>query len=170
MQHRRLMLALVFLAILPILEIAYYLPRLPDPMAYHFGLYGQPNGWASRSSYMFFECGLSVFMAMLFLGIYYLVSRVPHSTVNMPNKEYWLAPERCERTWDLIRRQLLKYGVATLVFLAYINHQTLRLNLGRSGRLEYFWPGLIVFLAFVVVWTVRFFRCFPRPPSQPSAQ
>ena len=91
-----------------VLDVAHYLPLVPDPMASHFGLSGRPNGWSSHFRMI---AGLTV-LVLVFAAIFavtFFFSRVPDRLISLPNKTYWLAPERREAT------PLVRVGLAALV-------------------------------------------------------
>ena len=80
---------------------------LPERVATHFGFNGQAaDGWMSRRAYLAFECGFPALIAALFTGVTALVRWLPTSFVNIPRKDYWLAPERRALTGRFLRDRL----------------------------------------------------------------
>jgi uncharacterized membrane protein len=74
--------------------VAVTLPSLPARMATHFGPSGRADAWSSRGTYLVF---LAVVGLLLPLAIGALTARLGASRpqlLNVPGKEYWLAPER----------------------------------------------------------------------------
>jgi len=71
----------------------------PPTMAVHFNGAGDPDGWMDRVKFIIIGSSLS-FMAPTFavacLGV--LPRVLPISLVSVPNRAYWLAPERREGT------------------------------------------------------------------------
>ena len=41
--------------------------------------------------------------------------RNPNAVINLPHRDYWLAPERRPATFEFIRRQMMRFGTAMLV-------------------------------------------------------
>lgn len=76
--------------------------RLPERVASHFGPMGHADGWMSRTAYLGtfvgFVCGLSIFLPTVF----YCVRFLPASGINLPNRDYWLAPERRAETYRIL--------------------------------------------------------------------
>jgi serine/threonine-protein kinase len=66
----------------------------PEQMAAHFNVEGNPDRFVPKAQFFWFQVqtlliviGLSIPLQLLFLFI-------PVNLINMPNREYWLAPER----------------------------------------------------------------------------
>ena len=101
-------------------QTIYYYPRLPAVVAQHFGAQGNPNGWAPRE----FFFGLSWFILLLLSGLLMftprLLSRMPVSMINLPNKDYWLAPERKAESLRFMERQMEWMAVITVAFLVLV--------------------------------------------------
>ena len=74
-------------------------PLLPDRLASHFGASGMPNGWMIKTQ--FFITYALVLLPALFIEfwLHRKVSKTPEAKFNLPNKEYWLAPERRTETF-----------------------------------------------------------------------
>ena len=72
---------------------------LPERLATHFGAGGQPNGWMSRSGYTTFISLFGVALPLFVIVICFLCRFLPAWTVNIPNREYWLSPERHSQTY-----------------------------------------------------------------------
>jgi serine/threonine-protein kinase len=132
------------------------------PMATHFGMNGQPNGWMSRSVATLFQCVLQAVMPFVFIGIAWTLPRFPNSMINLPNKEYWLAPERRAATLGHMTNMLMGISLAVSIFIAVIAHLVFDAN-RRNEPLPTtpFVVLLILFLATVFsitgysIWTLR---------------
>ena len=167
-KSKHLFLCLICLVILALAETVYYTPRLPETVASHFGGDGRPDGWSSKAGFLWAFWIMFGSMSAMFGAIWFFVPRVPDSLVNLPDKEYWLAPERRARTHEHIRSLILELGVATLIFMAFCQHQVLRFNLGQSERIEYFWPAMILLLLWVIVRSIVNVRYFYKKPASES--
>jgi serine/threonine-protein kinase len=92
-------------AVLSILVAATY-SMLPERVATHFSARGEPDGWMSRPAYIAFVLGGAVLTASSCAGPIYLIRFLDASAINIPNREYWLAPEhRAEAD-----RRILAFG------------------------------------------------------------
>ena len=83
---------------------------------------------------------------------YPLSNKLPVSLINLPNKEYWFAPERRAATTLSFNRLLLWFGVATLLLMLIVSRYAFLENLVPSGRFSFrhIGPILLLYLVFVV--------------------
>ena len=139
-------------ALLCALQAFHYAPLLPETIASHFGPGGTPNGWMSSS--FFIKINLGVIVLVVF-SLYAASSRmrsVDPATLKLPNKDYWLAPERRGETVEFLSGYFLWFGAATLVLLLDIFHQVFRYNLFLSRELDHPRASLGVYVSFAVLW------------------
>ncbi|GDY19923.1 hypothetical protein LBMAG56_12680 [Verrucomicrobiota bacterium] len=147
------------------LQVASYAPRLPEKLATHFDAAGRANGWMSKEGFFVFHVALLGLFGAVFGLLPRWLGRIPNSLINLPHKNYWLAPERRAASLADVADAMAFLGALTLVFLAIIGELTLRANLLPEPRLggEIWWllGGYGVVL---VLWIIRLLRRFPRPP------
>ncbi len=161
---RRLLLWGAALAM--VVQSAYYSRRLPDRVASHFGADGAVDGWSSRHELVGIMLSVTALMLLLFEGLAWLVPRLPAEWINLPNREYWLAPGRRDATLARIRADLLEIGALTLLWLVVLNELVLRTNLGPEPRLGApFWISFGAYLGAVGWWAVRSYRRYSRIPT-----
>ena len=145
--------------------------RLPDPVASHFGGGGVPDGWMGRSSYLTFTVGLAVFLPGLVIALCYALRYMPDSTINVPNREYWLAPERRAQTNAHFFRQSLWFACLAIAFVIGIHFTVVEANTQLPPRLSM--PLLLVtaggFLIGMVLWILKLLWPFLKVPPQTSA-
>lgn len=150
---------------LAIAHALYYHGQLPDTVASHFGANGEADGWSSKTTFTALYIVTVVAMALCFVGPIWLIPRIPDSMINMPRKDYWLAPERRQATFEVINECLLWFASATMLFLLDMFHQTIQANLGGTSTLSHVWWSLGIFLVFTTAWCVLFYRHFLRVPK-----
>jgi uncharacterized membrane protein len=147
-----------------LVQVGYFYLNLPGVVASHFDGTGNPNGWMSKGAFVIFEIFLLIFVVGQFMLIPRMIEKMPDSLINLPNKGYWLAPERRPATigiigiyfeWFAIALLLVFIAVNQLVFHANMSHENLS---DKQARLV---VGL--FLAFVVVWLIKLIRYFYKP-------
>jgi uncharacterized membrane protein len=150
-----------------VLQMAHYYPLMPETMASHFDGAGRPNGFQSRGAFFALTGVMLLVVVGVFAGLASLLRRLPASWVNLPHREFWLAPERRESTVDFIGQQMEWYGVATLLLLLLVVQAAIEANLTPEPRLDSgsMWVLLGLYFLYVAVWLVRFLRHFrvPRP-------
>jgi hypothetical protein len=144
----------------------FYATKLPAFVATHFAAGGRPNGWQTHAAFYYtelFAVGLATFLGF---GVPALIGVLPVSLVNVPNKEYWFAPERRENTLAYFRMSFAWFGCALLAFLIFVNELVFRANLTTPRQLNTpaFVSALFVFLAFTGAWTIGLIRRFARSP------
>jgi uncharacterized membrane protein len=157
--------AWIAIVLLHAAQTIYYYPRLPAVVAQHFDAAGRPNGWASRDGFFVFSWMILLGISAIFMLTPRMLRRVPASLINLPNKDYWLAPERKEESLRSLGKELEWMGVLTIGFIALVMHLAIRANLLPGSRLEN-GPFLIVLVAFPIAtagWLARLYRRFRNP-------
>jgi len=66
---------------------------LPERLAVHFDISGNPNGFQSKSIFITTFLCFIFFINGLFLGLFFLIDRFPSQLINIPWKNYWFATE-----------------------------------------------------------------------------
>lgn len=134
----------------------------PETVAMHFNFAGQADSFTSRSSNLILWVVLFIFLNALWLMIPFLVKIVPASMVNIPNREYWLAPERRDATIGKITRFMGGFGILTNIYLCIINVVIFSVIASGDTQLNRpaFITALAAFLIAVIVWIVFFVRSF----------
>lgn len=144
-----------------------YAAALPARVASHFGPDGVPNAWMSRDRLVALDLCVVGLLTIVFLGIALLFRSVGTASINLPNRDYWLAPERRAETVDSLSRSCLWFGAGTLLLMLDVFRQVFRFNLSASGALEHPRASLAAYLAFAAAWIAAFFRRFARTPPAP---
>jgi len=141
----------------------FYYPILPSIMASHFGFDGIADGFASKQAFFVFEIVLFVLIFVEVALLPYLLEKMPDSLINLPNKLYWLVPERRSYSFDRIKVYLQWFGVGLLGFSLGVAQLVYTANLTREPLSEWFWGVLAVFVLFVIIWIYKFVRDFRIP-------
>lgn len=151
---------LSFLFSLFLCQIVYYYPNLPEKVAVHFNAFGEPDNWASKRSYLIFQVILLVFTAVITFGLPVLIKKLPDSAINIPHKDYWLAPERRNQTFSILQKRFEWFGVGLCALMISINQLAIRANLLDQNLSSASWYILVAFLLFVIVWSVKLCKDF----------
>jgi uncharacterized membrane protein len=161
-------LLILLLIALAFLQVNHYAPLLPERVASHFDAAGRADGWSAKGDFLAMNLIFVVGMALLFLGVTVLINRVPNDWINLPNKDYWLAPERRALTLNAISGQMEWLAAATVALLIGLTQLTIEANLASAAALPgyAFWLFFGGYMAFMVVWLVRLLRkWYARPPG-----
>lgn len=153
-----------FVLTVAITHSAYYYPYLPEQMASHFGTGGSANSWSTRPAYFLLESVLVIIVFAAFIGLPLFMRRFRIERINIPNREYWMAPERRGIVFEIIGSWFCWFAVIHLAFVIVVNQIVFNANLYTNGRLDS--SALIfvlaLFLGFVIIWLLLFFLKFKR--------
>jgi len=164
--HRKL-LTLVFVALLfaGAEFVMSTTATLPERVASHFGAGGQANGYMTRDGYRWFMLFFTVgFPALIVLAIGWLPRLIPQYT-NLPNREYWLTPERRAQAFDFLTVHALWFGCLIEVFICSVHWRVVQANAQYPPQLANgpFLMSLGLFLAALAVWIIMLMRQFRIP-------
>ena len=145
--------------------------QLPDVVASHFDARGVANGWQTKSLFFEFFVGAVAIAAFLTFGIPAIFSRLPPQLINLPHKEYWLAPERRAETLARMNRTFAWFGCAVLVVVTTAVNYAIGQNLHPQGPAGTFLllGVLLGFLVFAITSSVRMLTHFSRVPPGGAA-
>ena len=138
---------------------------LPDRVASHFGAEGHANGYMTREGYRWFMLFFTVgFPLLIVLAIAGLPRLMPQHT-NLPNRKYWLAPERRTQAFDFLTIHALWFGCLLVLFICSVHWLVVQANAQHPPQLANgpFLLALGVFLAAMVVWTIGLYQRFRVP-------
>jgi uncharacterized membrane protein len=157
---------LILLIVVAVAQLAWLAPGMPDVVATHFDGAGKPNGWMSRAGMVGFQLTILGVMGGIFLGLPVLLRRDP-TMINLPHREYWLSPERRDRTIATIRNWMTVVGCGVVLLLMAVTGMLHHANRMTPPRLSspMFVACLSAFLLFIGGAIVALYRRFPRPDS-----
>ena len=145
-----------------VVHALYYYPQLPDVVASHFGASGKPDAWTSKGVFLTVYLVSVGMNGIIFLGIVFGIQKMPDSMLNLPNKDFWLAEERRQETFQFFIQYFLWFGSATFLLLLYVFHQSFMVHLGNASTLQHPWVSIGFYLGFSVAWCIglvaKFFR------------
>ena len=115
---------------------------------------------------------VGVLAAALGFGLPRIITLLPAQWINLPNKQYWLAPERVAETQEFLLGYFAWFGCALFVVLISAFDFALQSNLHPANRPDVtrLWYTLAGFLVFVVAWSVRMMTTFRRPQNHFTAE
>ena len=160
-------LAIAFLLLLIVVQFVYYAIVLPDRVPQHFDASGTPDSWTTKWE------SLAIVLIVYLITVVTLVPVVVlarclekhfwlDSLLNLPNKQYWLSPERRNETMRYMHEAILWIAIATLALLIGVMQFVL---MGSRENVQHFSvTGFLivmgVYLAYMAVWCVQFYRRF----------
>ena len=157
-----------FLALLGLLMAAYYYPRMPERMASHFAGDGRPNGWQPRDAFFLIMLVASASSALVAFFTPWRIASQPKARINLPNRDYWLAPERRPQTMNYISAFMAWFGCAVLFVLISGTFLAFQANLAPDQHFnsQALLLVLIAFLLFLLIGVIRFVRHFQNHASE----
>jgi uncharacterized membrane protein len=167
MPSRCILPTLIVLTTLWVCFAAYVLltaPQLPERVATHFGTDGAANGWMTRAGHVQFTLAMGTALPAFILAIFAFIRHSAGWGLNIPHKDYWLAPERKEQTFAFIRRQGIWFAAILIGFFTAIHHAILAANTHTPPALslaDVGWFGsayLVAMIAWIAIFLGRFFR------------
>jgi uncharacterized membrane protein len=140
-------------------------PQLPDRVASHFGPSGLPNGWMSKPAFFAVYAAMVALAAVVGFIAPRSIQKKSPERINLPNKEYWLAPERRAETFGFFARSFAWYGCAVLLILVLAMGLAIQANFTSPPRMA---AGSILavlggFIVFNVLWVAQLMRHFSNP-------
>jgi hypothetical protein len=158
----RSLVALVGSGAAGVLLVSFHWQHLPDRVASHFNGSGVADGWMSRDANFFLSAGILVGLTASFALLGFMMRRLPGRWINLPNKGYWLAPDRADTTRGSLATWCWVFGTLLNVFLLFVFHMVFLANTAdpvamnntamMAGLLVY----LVVSLGSVVALLLRF--------------
>jgi hypothetical protein len=128
--------------------------HLPPVVASHFNMQGQPNGHQSRNDYLGLMLLVGCLLPLLVgLGTGFVL-KIPGARINIPNRDYWLAPARRAETLRYLQSRMAGFGIVLTIFIAYVNLLVVRANAVQPPALPEvpFFGGLVVFMVLLLGW------------------
>jgi hypothetical protein len=136
--------------------------QLGDPVATHFGGGFVANGWEQRDGYLRFALSFATVLPLIVALIVGWVPRLFPRFINLPHRDYWLAPERRSATLETVAVRAVVLGMLVSLFMGGVHWLILQANAVIPPRLpaDLFWMMLIAFLTAFAFWIWAFWSRF----------
>ncbi len=140
-------------------------PQLPARVASHFGASGAANGWMTKQAFFAVYAAMIALCALVGFLAPRKIEKTSPARINLPNKEYWLAPERRELTFAYFRRSFAWYACALLLMLVLAMGLAIQANFTSPPHMASASALTIVgaFVLFNLLWVLSLFRRFSTP-------
>jgi uncharacterized membrane protein len=139
---------------------------LPEVVASHFGASGAANGFMPRAFYIAFMLAFVIGLPVLLVFVTSFAIGSQSARINLPNRDYWLAPERRAQTIRVLRAGIIWFGALLVTFLCYAHWLVVLANEAQPARLAESWflGGLAAFLLATLIWLKVFVVRFRNLP------
>lgn len=139
---------------------------LPAQVASHFSAPGRADAAMPRAAYVGFLLAFGAAVPLFVAILSDRLLRHPRTPLNLPHRDYWLAPERRAATVDFLCRQNAGFAVQLVLFLGYVHALVVYANRTAPPRLPSaaFVTGLLLFVlatAWRLVQVIRRLRTVP---------
>jgi hypothetical protein len=138
---------------------------LPAQVASHFGRTDQPNAWTPRDTYVAIMVGAATLLPLFLVTLITWLPRVFPGAVNIPNRDYWLAPERRQHLLSILADFGWAFGCLLTLFIVGVHWVVVAANTSAPTQLpdRPFQALIAAFIAAMCVWTVALCLRFRRP-------
>jgi uncharacterized membrane protein len=137
---------------------------LPPMVASHFDGAGFPTAHMTRALYTKFVFAIGVGVP---IAVVTLLSVVYSNATDMklPNRDYWLAPERIAQTRALLVSHGIWFGCLMVAMACYMHWLVLVAHRNLPPRLsnQLVMGGMLVFMAIALGWVIGLLRAFRLP-------
>jgi serine/threonine-protein kinase len=167
--------ALVFVyVVLLIFCVAFVLltaQSLPLVVASHFDAAGHPNAHMPRDNYIVLYMALLVLVPSCVAALPWFISKIPMAYVNLPNRTYWLAPEKMAETKQVLQSYMITLAIGLVCFLTGIHWLVLKAHQNNSTDIpaqipsHWLWIGTGLFVALTLLWSFRLNARFKQMPD-----
>lgn len=123
---------------------------LPDRVATTFGGSGAARGWMGKEQFFVMYAVLIVLAAVVGFLLPWAISRGSNARINLPNKEYWLRPERRPEAMAILGKYMAWYGCGLLLFEVLVVELVIQANLSSGEPRLANGPFVILLVAFLV--------------------
>jgi len=146
--------------------IFYFYPILPESVPSHFGSNGKATSFSSKEMMIGSHLAVIGVLLVIFGIVGALLKNGKASYINVPNREYWFAPERRAQSSNDVLSLLLwilcsVLGLMLLVF--YSKAESAILETNKLGAAFYIgFAFFLLFDMFVVIYLIVRFSTLPR--------
>lgn len=146
---------------------AWYWPRLPDRVATHFNWDGTADDWMAKPAATALLLSIQLVVPWFIVAITALTNWLPISLINLPNREYWLAPQRRRESLAFVHRELAGIALAVAWFMAAVSHLSFEANIVGGPLATHAMLALLgVYLTVVLTLVARILWRFRKPRSE----
>ncbi len=140
-------------------------PLLPERLAAHFGASGMPNGWMTKPQ--FFVTYAIVLLPALYVEFRLArrIAKTRDARLNLPNKAYWLAPERRAETLAYFEKFFAWFGCALLFLEVFAMGLAIRANMNIPPHMPTgpILAAVVAFAGYGIIAVIAVYRRFAKP-------
>ncbi len=161
--------ALLFAALYAafLMALVFSLGLLPERVATHFNGAGNPDGWMSRPALLAGAAAFGLVFPLFVVAICSLLRFLPARFVNLPNRDYWLEPERRSATNAAVATHAWWLACLEIVFVGGMHFLLVQANRVQPPHVSNGGIAAVagIFLIGVAFWIVALYRRFRTMPG-----
>lgn len=146
--------------------IAYFYPILPESVPMRFGSSGKATTFSSKESMVISDLAIVGVLIVIFGVVGTLLKSKKAIYINVPNREYWFAPERREQSSNELLSLLLWILCSVMLLMLLIFYSTAESALSGNNKLGApFYIGFAFFMLFdmfIVIYLIVRFSTIPK--------
>ena len=125
---------------------------LPVVVAAHFARGGAADGFMPRDAYLTLMLGVGIGLPLFVALLSGIVRPLPAQWINLPERKYWLDPERRAETIATLERQGMRLALLLAAYLCFVHRLVVLANSVRPPRLPMpaFIAGNVLFVLALV--------------------
>jgi uncharacterized membrane protein len=158
----------IFFAIIVIAlaQAIYNFPLLPETVASHFNASGAANGWMPKPAFFAIYAVMILVACVVQFLVPLSIASMPNARVNLPHKDYWLAPAQREGTMAYFKKSFAWFGCALLLLEVLAMGLAIQANFNSPPRVPAVYMLTLVgaFLLYTIVWVILMVRHFSTVP------
>ncbi len=139
----------------------------PPQMAAHFNIQGNPDRFVSKPEFFWYQIQTMLVVIAISIPLQVLFLILPVNLINMPQRDYWLAPERRAETVDRLSSfAAMLFGIVLLTVQAAFELSAYA-NLQTPIFFHAQWMSVFMILSFgvIVLMLLQLAISFRRPAS-----
>ncbi len=129
--------------------ISYFYPILPESVPMHFGSNGKAMSFSSKESMVFSHIAIIAALLIIFGIVVALLKSGKTVYFNLPNRDYWFAPERRAQSSNEALALLLWILCSVLGLFLFVFYSTAQAAITGANKLDALF--FIGFAAFILV-------------------
>ncbi len=158
----KLRFAMVFsvgLAMIVLLQVWILGVQLPGEVPIHFDLNGEPDRYSSRETHLWTMTGLVIGTTAFLLMVSWVTPKIPDSMINMPNKDYWFAPERRATSITKVQTTLVWVGVLTTLLFSSLAFLSWLVGMQYAASISpWIWIAVVLYMVATMYLCLSNFR------------
>lgn len=135
------------------------------PIASHFDGTGHADAYMASGYYRMFMIFFAAIFPLIMVVMIAGMPRLFPGITNIPNRDYWFAPQQRAETLLFLEKHALVFGCMLVLFICGVHWLVLLANHRTPPQLANgpFLILLVVFMAAVFIWLARLMRRFRKP-------